>query len=521
MSNRSFEIGRQGVSHPITRRVQESSPLSLAHPWIELQQIHGNRHVQRLAEKTRQENQDLAVPEEVEQGIQRSRGGGQALDHGVRGQMEQAFGVDFGGVRIHTGAEADELSRAISARAFTTGSDVFFSQGEYRPGTSTGRELLAHELTHVVQQNRGSLQCKLTVSAPEDESEQEADRVARFVAHNLQVDQKQNDLPIAKHEIRRTPYPMISRTFRLLGTQSWDLPGFEGKRVVVPIKVGDERDWADKLKDVDDDAYHQFFQGFLSAVADPSSIGKNPFGFGNFESNVTSLPQREDIMAFMRALYYSGSSLDLPDWGDWEMSTIFRIKLENDLSTVITMYQGFAIEESIRSGKPFTSEGLESLAEQGGVKVDVAMINNAVATAYKAIDLLVAANAIKTADSRELARSKAFTLINKAGETIKYTLKGRAIALAFDQKIASALTSIFDFVWGLIPGGSIETAALKSVLRIGYTKGFEAAAAADTLEGQIEAITNNFELHVRKLVPKSLSALDEGVATNNFKVGMK
>jgi hypothetical protein len=97
--------------------------------------------------------------------------------------MESAFGADFSKVRIHTGMKADWLNRLIQARAFTVGGDIFFRNGEYAPGQTAGRELLAHELTHVVQQN-GGVHSKLTVSQPEDASEREADRVAKAVTQN-------------------------------------------------------------------------------------------------------------------------------------------------------------------------------------------------------------------------------------------------------------------------------------------------------------------------------------------------
>jgi len=71
--------------------------------------------------------------------------------------MESALGSDLSGVRVHTGGEADVLNRSLQAKAFTTGSDVFFSQGAYRPGSASGSHLLAHELAHVVQQG-GSVQ---------------------------------------------------------------------------------------------------------------------------------------------------------------------------------------------------------------------------------------------------------------------------------------------------------------------------------------------------------------------------
>ncbi len=97
----------------------------------------------------------IAAAPDLEAAIQRARGSGQPLSRGIRAPMEQAFGADFGGVKVHTGAESDTLNRSIQARAFTTGQDVFFRQGAYDPGSRGGKELLAHELTHVVQQSTG------------------------------------------------------------------------------------------------------------------------------------------------------------------------------------------------------------------------------------------------------------------------------------------------------------------------------------------------------------------------------
>ena len=72
------------------------------------------------------------------------------------------MGSDFSSVRIHTGQESDSLNRSLSARAFTTGSDIFFRSGEYNPGSTQGQQLLAHELTHVVQQGAATVRTKRT-----------------------------------------------------------------------------------------------------------------------------------------------------------------------------------------------------------------------------------------------------------------------------------------------------------------------------------------------------------------------
>ncbi|MFN3388428.1 MAG: DUF4157 domain-containing protein, partial [Allosphingosinicella sp.] len=98
----------------------------------------------------------FTAPVGVESGIAAMRGGGQPLAPDVRSFMEPRFGHDLSAVRIHDGARAGELASAVHARAFTVGQDVFFGAGQYQPSTGTGRALLAHELTHTIQQGGGS-----------------------------------------------------------------------------------------------------------------------------------------------------------------------------------------------------------------------------------------------------------------------------------------------------------------------------------------------------------------------------
>lgn len=79
--------------------------------------------------------------------------GGQPLDAETRTFMESRFGQDFSHVRVHTDEQASESAEAVNARAYTVGKDMVFGVGQYEPGTSEGQRLLAHELTHVVQQS--------------------------------------------------------------------------------------------------------------------------------------------------------------------------------------------------------------------------------------------------------------------------------------------------------------------------------------------------------------------------------
>ena len=89
---------------------------------------------------------------EIEQQIEKSQGSGAPLPDNVRDFMEPRFGADFSGVRLHTGSESTGLNRALSAQAFTRGSDIYLGEGHTNVESSAGQQLLAHELTHVIQQ---------------------------------------------------------------------------------------------------------------------------------------------------------------------------------------------------------------------------------------------------------------------------------------------------------------------------------------------------------------------------------
>jgi hypothetical protein len=80
-------------------------------------------------------------------------GGGHPMDASTRQFMEGRFGANFGGVRLHTGSDAQGMSEGLRARAFTYGQDIYFNTGEYQPHSEGGRHLLAHELTHTLQQS--------------------------------------------------------------------------------------------------------------------------------------------------------------------------------------------------------------------------------------------------------------------------------------------------------------------------------------------------------------------------------
>lgn len=192
VARRDAAIGRAaagrdlGAHAELLRAAASAGPARAGALTQTLQRRLGNSYVQRAVSLARQAAAPGPVEPEVEAGISSARGGGQPLQANLRAGMEGSFGADFSAVRVHTDGRADALNRSLSARAFTTGQDIFFSQGAYNPASSGGQELIAHELTHVVQQGGSPVQARLTLGAPDDQYEREANTTARQVVQRIQ-----------------------------------------------------------------------------------------------------------------------------------------------------------------------------------------------------------------------------------------------------------------------------------------------------------------------------------------------
>ena len=150
----------------------------------DLQQRVGNRAVQRLLAQ-RISNEPVPVDDDIVAQIDGQRGAGQPLESALQTQAGEALGHDMSAVRVHTSPEADALARSLSANAFTTGNDIFFRSGAYQPHSAVGRDLIHHELAHVVQQGTGAVNggaSGMVVNPPGDAFEREADAVASSLA---------------------------------------------------------------------------------------------------------------------------------------------------------------------------------------------------------------------------------------------------------------------------------------------------------------------------------------------------
>lgn len=158
-------LQRHPISEPVARAVLAQVPpgerMSLQRA---VDQLHSQEAVQRQQEEQALQRhalqRQLAELDEqatmpVMERIQARRGSGNPLPAAVLHHLEQGLNHDLSRVRIHDDAEADKLAKSVNAVAFTAGSDIYFQSGKFNPNTQTGLELLAHEVTHTVQQAQG------------------------------------------------------------------------------------------------------------------------------------------------------------------------------------------------------------------------------------------------------------------------------------------------------------------------------------------------------------------------------
>ncbi|WP_410597532.1 DUF4157 domain-containing protein [Amycolatopsis sp. lyj-23] len=133
-----------------------------------LQRAVGNAGTASLLEEERSPVHDVV-----------GSGGGTPLDASTRADMESRLGADFSDVRVHTDGAAHDSAKSVNAQAYTVGSDIVFQRDKYDPASEPGRHMLAHELTHVVQQRSGPVDGTdagggVKVSDPSDRFEREA-----------------------------------------------------------------------------------------------------------------------------------------------------------------------------------------------------------------------------------------------------------------------------------------------------------------------------------------------------------
>lgn len=124
---------------------EEATDVPLPEP---IQEVEGPE----IMAKAESRSFDATAKNSISEGLDQSKGSGSHLPGGVKGQMESGFGTDFSGVKVHTDSNAVQMNRKLGSKAFTNQNDIYFNQGQYNPNSKDGKTLLAHELTHTIQQ---------------------------------------------------------------------------------------------------------------------------------------------------------------------------------------------------------------------------------------------------------------------------------------------------------------------------------------------------------------------------------
>jgi hypothetical protein len=265
------------------------------------------------------------------------RSPGQPLDGETRAFMEPRFGHDFSHVRVHADSRARISARAVSALAYTVGRDVVFGAGRYAPATTEGRRLLAHELTHVVQQRSGTSSATPTTQSVAHETE--ADRVAAQVAADQPTAgvyvkmgtmmAKQDDTGEEKHTLQ-WPYA----TARAEREKEWDAPEtglyYNGiilalrRRGEIVFQVGAHSGTSDKDYEINWGPIPDGKQYFLSP-----HITKPP----------VKTPQSGDVIGGARGIESGYQQIEVP--GPWGKE---RIAIE-PLNVCVPLPAGEKVEE--------------------------------------------------------------------------------------------------------------------------------------------------------------------------------
>ena len=264
---------------------------------------------------------------DIESAINSARGGGQPLEEGLQKSMEQAIGADFSGVRVHSDAKSDRLNQSIQAQAFTTGQDVFFRQGAYQPRSRKGEELIAHELTHVVQQNMrigNRVQKK-----PFDEQKIEKDKILNTVRSiSGKDDLVLNIRVLSKRELAGEYFPK-------------NYPGLEN--------YDDSKDY-DMVKDMVPAAFCRKDDGYV--FVNKEEFGNDQDGYDYDAINAVLIHETQHAASHEFKGFQKGHGVDLPDFNNDN----YQFILDEAVTDYFAM-MNYAAYKGVRVGTEEESKG--------------------------------------------------------------------------------------------------------------------------------------------------------------------
>jgi hypothetical protein len=322
---------------------------------LQLKEESVNEIVQRRKAKDESE-----VSTDLESAINSAKGNGQPLDKNLQQSMGQAIGADFSGVKIHTDAQSDRLNRSIQAKAFTTGQDVFFRQGEYQPESREGQELIAHELTHVVQQKGSEVQQK-----PIQKHEKLEARVDRKAETAWQSTNKTTSyLTTEDYRLQAMPYVQGIKAFqnqaKKYKDKEWTINHFhvwlvnekKVKKDKFPDLVYENLEPKDMAKLVEEFNTYVTDNGIDKLEIEKPKEKYVPPVIGLFEDSTLLVVDDSETTHFGSASAPKKQSVTHQDLNEWFKDEEGKGMVENSLKTIYVYYQGINRAYPEYSGKP-------------------------------------------------------------------------------------------------------------------------------------------------------------------------
>lgn len=486
-----------------------------------------------------------AAPPDISQKIQ-TIGGGIQLPGKVNSEVSQKIGADFSNVNIHTGSEASRLNQSLGARAFTHGSDVFFNSGEYNPGSREGKRLLAHELTHVVQQ--GGVKSS-NVKFKSDDSYSSSDNIGNNSFNNIELSSIPSiDLKvIQKQDVNGRIWThsendegeterdsvMVRWTVPNWSISNWEsnLGNLDDTQAIMGFFVFAAYP---ELAGCDHDTMLEFIRPFVARgetiVSESGARGLSEHVLAwatdgnistslieNYYNNATA-PSETQIEDFFVALMSHNGEVSLQDVGFGDLETwllsgqdFFNTRIAKHCFNILSprfisrALNRIAIDPDLRS---VSAQGVAAMGEYTNEAGRNNMFAEASVTAAKGLDLLGQTNQTST------GRNNAYNLIRQSGSTMQAILNSQE---DIDDRAKATFNSVFDGTWSLIPGGGAITGALKEALKSTISRSIESMLTGTNFEQKIDRFRQGFNQAAMNLVePGILDENQANIASNTL-----
>lgn len=416
--------------------------------------------------------QTEAAPPVVLEALQSS---GRSIDPATSTYMETRFGHDFSHVRIHSDTAAARSARAVNAKAYTLGRDVVFASGQYTPGTTEGRRLLAHELAHVLQQHGQSV-------------------TPRETRRDMLVKEPSRDKP-SSVQVTEMPRNTLSRR-ELIGEEQYtactDPPYFwpqvcndrENTRFTPePVEVMTEAEWREHMRrhDFARSRERTFLRSvYISDARYPDYAVENQRGFFDFtlidhdveaSRRLDRVPTESEKLAFAKALILLGGARQ----HDWRFEAPLVARFIRD-------WQHRVVEGEARAGRIFTREQAGLVIPEGAPgrffnpaakSVGLSMIESASGLMMRGLTLY-----IHSYGSNASERENANRIIQSAGNILRQGAETLDEISAEERRRVEASINVLVDVFSL-PGASDLSRVTRSIFKASFTPSI-GGALADT-----------------------------------------